>query len=152
YERLSGRTTGSLIGTRAPFPDWGPTTEEAFARGVREAMHAIKVGKLCHHAVPGEIVHVSGQSVPVTMEIALVVPAGGEPNTVVTTVRPRGRVPWLDRRKRDDVDERVVALEGALRSIAGEVARLGVAPIGIPKIDDKTLGRLSLSPQEWRII
>ena len=152
YDRLTGRPAGSLIGHRAPFPDWGPTTEEAFARGVREAVHAIKVGKLSHHAVTGEIVHVSGQSVPVTMEIALVVASEGEPNAVVTTVRPRGRVPWLDRRKRDDIDERVVALEGALRSIAGEVARLGVSPIGLPPLDNKVNGRLSLSPQEWRII
>jgi len=152
YQRLSGRPVTMLIGEHAPFPDWGPTTEESFAQGVRQAVSATTDGRTGHHVATGEIVHVSGQAVPVTMDISVVLTEDETPVAVVATVKPRGRVPWLDRRKGDDADERMVALEGALRMIAGEVARLGVAPIGTPQIDSAAHGRLGLSPQEWRIV
>jgi DNA-binding CsgD family transcriptional regulator len=152
YQRLTGRPISLLIGEQAPFPDWGEATEESFALGVREAVKASSAGRPGHRVASGEIVHVSGQSVPVTMEISLVLGDDDGAVAVVAIVRPRGRVPWLDRRKNYETDTRVLALEGALRAIAGEVARLGVAPIGVPNVDSEANGRLRLSQQEWRIV
>ena len=43
-------------------------------------------------------------------------------------------------------------LEGAMRSIASELARLGVAPIVFPPLDQSSSGTSRLSPQEWRIM
>lgn len=153
YDRLVGYDGSILIGRWGPFPDWEASTEKTISAGLRAAWSAQRNGSAAPEALVTSIRHVSGQAVPVKLELEVMVDAKGNPLLGLALVRPLERLPWLERRRGPAVD-RVRALEEVIQSIAVSLSKVGVSPVSQsgPSPDQQPPIELGqLSAREWEV-
>jgi DNA-binding CsgD family transcriptional regulator/PAS domain-containing protein len=152
YDRLVGCENAAFLGKWGPFPEWDVATEAAIGAGVRQARTAFRHGAEITTPLVVTMRHASGQTATVKMFLHLVTDSSQEPVAVIAMTQPAHRVPWLERRSGNDV-ERVRVLESAIRVIALELSRIGIAPVeGARSVDGTNPDQLeSLSARQWEV-
>jgi DNA-binding CsgD family transcriptional regulator len=155
YDRLVGRAASASVGEWGPFPDWAPGTAQVVSVGMRRARDLAGSGDSRAEAVVAKLAHVSGQVIAVTMQFDVVEGRGPADAIGLALVQPVERVPWMERRTGRDISQ-LQALEDVIRSIALELSRVGVAPVGdleSTPTQTATISELSaLSAREWKIL
>jgi DNA-binding CsgD family transcriptional regulator len=153
YDRVVGYDGAQFVGKWGPFPEWDVAAEAAMGAGVLQARAAFRHGAEITTPIEISIRHSTGQAAAVKMDLHLVTDLADDPVAVLAMVQPTRRLPWLERRRNEEV-ERVRALESAMQLIAVELSRVGIAPVGDTRSVEgaPAEGFGELSARQWEVV